>query len=81
MSKKKCFPFYHRLQRLQSPACVSSRKGTARLLLLGAPGTSLWFGKGRPLICGLCGSGRQYCGLQTADGSLFLSKKKNSVDL
>lgn len=27
-------------------------------LLLQASGTSLWFGKGRPLICGLCGRGR-----------------------
>lgn len=60
---------------LYSPVCVSSGMWTARHLLLQAPGTSLWFGKGRPFICGLCGRGRWYCGLQTADGS-FSSKEK-----
>lgn len=60
---------------------VSSRKYTARHLLLGAPGTPLWFRKWRPLICGFCGRGRWCCGLQTADGSLFPSKRKNSVGM
>lgn len=57
---------------------LSSRKYTARHLLLGAPGTPLWFRKWRPLICGLCGRGRWCCGLQTAS-SPFPSKRKTSV--
>lgn len=59
---------------------VSRRIWTAKHLLFQASGTRLWFGKGRPLICGLCGRGRWYCGLQATDGSHFSSKDKNSVD-